>query len=123
MSHNMLRPGKRDFVVCLVTLLFAWITFGMKHGDQGTYAAYNLSPTKVDPAKASWYGSHYISKVGDKFSNLKSFWPASAKELEQLEDAICPTLRDETHGSYNHNGYSDSVQRVSIYVYDRVSRG
>lgn len=129
MVQNMLRPGKRDVVVCLVTLLFAWITLGIKHGsnDDDVYGnSYNLPAAEVDPGKASWYGSHYIAKVSNKFSNFKGLWPGSAKELEQLEDVLCPTMSDGSHGSYNHKGYSDSVQRVSRdedhLVYHLISR-
>lgn len=116
MMRNMLRPGKRDVVVCLVTLLFAWLTLGFKQGsnDDAIYGgAYNLSSAEVDTGKASWYGSHYIAKVSNKFSNFKSLWPGTAKELEQLEDVLCPTMPDGSYGSYNHKGYSDSVRRVS----------
>jgi hypothetical protein len=116
MAHAMLRPAKRDVVVCLVTLFFAWITLGFKHGssDDNIYGnSYSMTPAEVDSSKASWYGSHYIAKVSNKFSNFKGLWPGSAKELEQLEDVLCPTLPDGSYGHYNHKGYSDSVRRVS----------
>jgi hypothetical protein len=116
MLQSKLRPGKRDVVVCLVTLLFAWITIGMKSpsDNRGTYgSAYNIASPNMDSAKASWYGSHYISKVGNKFSNFKSFWPGSAKELEQLEDVLCPTMSGG-HESMDSRGYSDSVKRVGL---------
>ncbi|KAJ9116172.1 hypothetical protein QFC20_000852 [Naganishia adeliensis] len=107
MLQSKLRPGKRDVVVCLVTLLFAWVTIGMKSPsvDRGTYgSSYNLASPNMDSAKASWYGSHYISKVGNKFSNFKSFWPGSAKELEQLEDVLCPTMPGGGYESMDEQG-------------------
>ncbi|KAJ9123004.1 hypothetical protein QFC24_004043 [Naganishia onofrii] len=116
MKHAVLRPNKRDVVVSLVTLLFAWILLGLKHGssESSLYGQPYGEAAEVDQAKASWYGSHYISKVSNKFSNLKTLWPGSAKELAQLEDVICPTLSDGTHGAYIHKGYSDTVTRLSI---------
>lgn len=115
MAHAMLRPVKRDVVVCLVTFLFAWLTLGIKHGsnDDKIYGDSYSMPAEVDSSKASWYGSHYIAKVSNKFSNFKGLWPGSAKELEQLEDVLCPTMPDGSYGHYNHKGYSDSVRRVS----------
>jgi hypothetical protein len=115
MKHAVLRPNKRDVVVSLVTLLFAWISLGLKHSssESSLYGQPYGEAAEVDQAKASWYGSHYISKVSNKFSNLKTLWPGSAKELAQLEDVICPTLSDGTHGAYIHKGYSDTVTRVS----------
>ncbi|KAJ9119173.1 hypothetical protein QFC22_003665 [Naganishia vaughanmartiniae] len=116
MKHPGLRPSKRDVVVSLVTLLSAWLLLGMKHGstDASSYGQPYGEAAEVDQAKASWYGSHYIKKVSNKFSNFKTLWPGSAKELAQLEDVICPTLSDGTHGSYIHKGYSDTVTRLSI---------
>ncbi|KAJ9110110.1 hypothetical protein QFC19_001781 [Naganishia cerealis] len=116
MFHSALRPSKRDVVISLVTLFFAWITLGLRHGSNASsiYSHSYDQAAQVDPAKASWYGSHYIAKVSNKFSNFKSLWPGSAKELEQLEDVLCPTLSDGSHGSYIHKGYSDTVTRLSI---------
>lgn len=116
MKHSGLRPSRRDVVVSLVTLLSAWMLMGMKHGssDVNLYGGHSYGEAaEVDQAKASWYGSHYIKKVSNKFSNFKTLWPGSAKELAQLEDVICPTLSDGSHGSYIHKGYSDTVTRVS----------